>query len=520
MQTMDATKLHGGTLLKTPINYCYYVTPTLNETPKSDGPQGLFETKVFTAGDGSIRRRTIVRQGFVDAIRYGPIGTYQGAPYDYAYKQFKLAQPQTVVDEWATPLVKGRKEWHPFQHYKRAFADYQAIPYDYGHRFYGPDHDDIGNLYHKGQHSDPWWLFTIDGTDVGTYRPEKGLPALVLLDDPGSGFIPYPAQIAELTEAAMNSMLPYIRAELSGINSLIELRDFADLPHALNRMAQVSGRLLSGQWAHLRELYRDWGTLRNMSKEVGSNLLQWKFFLAPFISDVRAVMHSLETMHERIIAMLKSSEKVQRRHYGRKFKEYEDVDPMEFSGNVWNDPDNTHVVVRRLVLQEPSKFHAEIEYTFGYSSFQVEYAQLLGLLDAFGVNLNPATIWRAIPFSFIIDWVVSVGRWLDRLKLRNMAPTLNIHRYCWSIARERRIDCTITRSSANYPPNPSVYAPSGSTPLPPIVEKSYGRFLDVPDRASISTSKLDSQEFTLGVALTLSQMRRRNRRLARLRWSK
>jgi hypothetical protein len=184
---------------------------------------------------------------------------------------------------------------------------------------------------------------------------------------------------------------------------------------------------------------------------------------------------------------------------------------------VFHGPDLTRIEVRRIVSSFPSEFHAEIEYTYKYAQFQVEFAQLLGLLDAFGINLNPATIWRAIPFSFIVDWVINVGRWLDRLKLRNMEPAINIRRYCWSIKRSRRIDCTIGRFSANYSPNSSVFAPDHSIPLPSVSETSYGRWITLPDRTSIESSSLDSEEFTLGAALLLSRRRSRSRRDARNR---
>jgi hypothetical protein len=425
-----------------------------------------------------------------------------------------------VTEEWASPLLRGRTEWHPFQHYKRSVGGSVLPPFKYGHRFYAPDQNDIGLLRHVGVHTDPFWLFTIDGLEFGKYNPEKGLPELVLRDSEDGEFIPYPSQIAGLTEAALNSMLPRIRSELSGINSLIELADFKHLPATLARMSNVIGRTLSGQFSHLRELYNAYGTLGNMAKGLGSNYLQWKFFLAPFISDVQAVMLALNTTHKRILRLLASAEKEQHRHYSRVFKEFDDVEPTQFSGTIFHGPDLTRVEVRRVVTSFPSQFHAEIEYTYRYSAFQVEFAQLLGLLDAFGINLNPAVIWRAIPFSFIVDWVVNVGRWLDRLKLRNMEPVINIRRYCWSVKRIRRLDCSISRSSANYPPSAGVYAPANSIPLPTVSEVSYGRWTTLPDRTSIESSSLDSEEFRLGTALLISRGRNRTRRNARQRIAK
>lgn len=357
----------------------------------------------------------------------------------------------------------------------------------------------------------------MDGLNFGTYTPEKGLPEFVLRDTDDGDFIPYPSDIAGLTEQALNSLLPRIRAELSGVNSLIELKDFANLPHTLYRLTDTAGRVFTGQFAHLKSLYKQYGTLGNMAKEVGSHFLEWKFNLAPFIADVHSVMKALQVMHDRIIRLLQHSAKGQHRHYSRWFSEFEVPPERRYFGTVFHGPDIMLVSVNRQVHYEPSKFHAEIDYTYGYGRFQTEFAQLLGLLDAFGINLNPATIWRAIPFSFLVDWVVDVGRWFDRLKLRNMEPTLNIRRYLWSVTRSRRIDCQISRSSSNYPPNAYVFTPTGGIPLPTVTETSYGRWTTLPDRTSISSSKLDSEEFTLGVALALSMRRRQTRRNSRRR---
>lgn len=40
-----------------------------------------------------------------------------------------------------------------------------------------------------------------------------------------------------------------------------------------------------------------------------------------------------------------------------------------------------------------------------------------GYLDSLGFELNPAAIWDAMPFSFVVDWVVDVGSMLERFKL-------------------------------------------------------------------------------------------------------
>jgi hypothetical protein len=42
---------------------------------------------------------------------------------------------------------------------------------------------------------------------------------------------------------------------------------------------------------------------------------------------------------------------------------------------------------------------------------------LRGVLDSLGFELNPRILWDAIPFSFVADWFVGVGNFLDRFKV-------------------------------------------------------------------------------------------------------
>jgi len=330
--------------------------------------------------------------------------------------------------------------------------------------------------------------------------------------DDGS-FIAPPAELAVLTEYAKNSMLPRIRAELSGINSLIELKDFKSLPELLSRVGFQVGKLLT---LRVKELLKG-QTLRSYLRGSAGHFLNWEFNLAPFISDVRAVMHVLTGIEERVRANLRAAGKVQHRHYGRVFSENLGQGSYHSTRTLFNGPDVLVVVIDRLVYVEPSRYHAEIEYHYRYSDFQAEYAQLLGLLDAFGVNLNFATIWRAIPFSFIVDWVIGVGRFLDRLKLRNMDPTINIHGFLWSVSRSRKVDCKIGRYSSNYPPNIDRWAPQTNYPLPSTVETAYRRDNLLPEVYSFETSDVSSVEFTLAAALGISRLRQKARKASRKR---
>jgi hypothetical protein len=162
----------------------------------------------------------------------------------------------------------------------------------------------------------------------------------------------------------------------------------------------------------------------------------------------------------------------------------------------------------RQVSYDASAFHAEIEYNYNYTQYQTEHARLLGLLDYFGVNLNPQIIWNAIPWSFVVDWVFSVGRFLDRFKVSNMEPKINIRRYLWSIKRKRTVVTTrytIPIESWWHPPLKLSH--HRTVPASVVEETAYRRQVGLPGSSLIESSGVSLKEFTLGAALVLSRRR-------------
>jgi hypothetical protein len=121
-------------------------------------------------------------------------------------------------------------------------------------------------------------------------------------------------------------------------------------------------------------------------------------------------------------------------------------------------------------------------------------------LDLLGVSRNPAVLWNAIPFSFIIDWVVNVGRFLDRHRLDNIQFKTEINDFCHSakLLKRVRFDLSANRKTAGGA-NYSFY-PWITTDTAEIVR--YERKKGLPDLTlAIQTSGLNAREISLGGAL-------------------
>jgi hypothetical protein len=224
----------------------------------------------------------------------------------------------------------------------------------------------------------------------------------------------------------------------------------------------------------------------------------------------------LVSFRKRLNKALAEAEKVHRKHYTCDFHEFDDSS-FAYSYNFgpsdpWWYPQLLGCKSTMASYHEPSRFHMEVEYSYSYFRFQTEYAQILGLLDALGVNFNPAIIWRAIPWTFVIDWVVGIGRLLDSTRVKVMDPVIVIHRCVWSVSRKRRILCSHGVNVGSAFGAAQMY----TQPLPTVIETAYRRSVVMPSRSSFTTSGLSPDEVVLGSALAIGHIRRALKR--KLRW--
>jgi len=167
-----------------------------------------------------------------------------------------------------------------------------------------------------------------------------------------------------------------------------------------------------------------------------------------------------------------------------------------------------NIAATRRVKSLPTVFHAQVRYTYEYNEFQRKHASGLALLDSLGVKLDATIIWNAIPWSFVVDWFIGVGRWLsDNASLGGMDPSVRILRYCYSVNRVREI-----HAGVNLWESRGGYNNRSSVAFPVITESAYTRQVVKPSKVWLTTSGLSPTEFSLGVALLLTRKRKPKRR--------
>jgi len=321
-------------------------------------------------------------------------------------------------------------------------------------------------------------------------------------------FVSPPSNLDSLVQTSLRIMLPIIKSELSLINSVLELRDFTSLPRTIASCARFA--------------FRAGRTLRQLLRVGSDAYLQQQFNILPLLSDICGFRTALSRYERRLNSLVANQGKTRIRHWSIPVLEapQSETSTQTYTGAAgypfsWSCsyPVFIKSVADRYVYTEPSLFHAQIQYNYNYTGYQLEHARVLALLDAFGVNLNPAIIWNAIPWSFVVDWLIGVGRWLNDRALHNMEPVINIHQYLWSHKRSRVVVVQRVLSRPLwYATSHQEYASDLGVPLPVFNETSYRRQVGMPSASSLLASGLSSKEFSLGAALVLSRGRHHRRR--------
>jgi hypothetical protein len=326
-------------------------------------------------------------------------------------------------------------------------------------------------------------------------------------DSVGKRVVP-PAELTRLIDDSLMSMLPGIKPKLSLLNSIYELKDIPQLVGTHTRLQVFADKmrdLILGSGSLVGKAKDLRGMLRNALSRGRNNIpsdayLAWKFGLAPMLSDVLQLQVAIYSIRRELNNLRQNANKKLISHYraaiGSPYGDSDVTSPWSASYQNWFVGGTQG---RRRVTYPVRQFNASMEYSYSLdSSIGDAEMEIRALADAFGVNFNPRILWAAIPWSFVVDWFVGVGRWLDQFKQRNIEPVTIITNYCWSQHIKRSTELFIGSGLQNAMP------PMVSTAV--INENSYIRNPAVPDFfRSIQLSGLDPQKFMLGAALAATR---------------
>lgn len=211
---------------------------------------------------------------------------------------------------------------------------------------------------------------------------------------------------------AFDDMTPSLEGDLSITNFLLELTDVKTLLTSVRKLWDVAKR---------------WSSLRNkklsLVRGAGEGHLSYAFGIAPFIRDVQEIYNSLTNYSNKLDDFMKRAGTLQRRHWRTPY------DVTSTSVKVFDTP---YMTVTKT-MQRSSVTHFSMTYRYAVGTdLKSTWGKVKAFRDMIGLRLNAAVIWEAIPFSFLVDWLLPVGSWLEQFSQPAVDTTLTVVQYGYS----------------------------------------------------------------------------------------
>lgn len=293
---------------------------------------------------------------------------------------------------------------------------------------------------------------------------------------------------------SINAMLPGIRPSLLSLNSLYELKDLRRLPDTVRKVLSLQNRLKTVLKGVKKKQFHASAPARTVLSTSSDAYLSFEFGIGPLLSDIASAYSGLTSVRKQLKKLLENEGKRRIARFTRTIPDL--VTPTNDTSVYVSGQNYSGDHFRRIVERdyEPT-FRAVLEYSYRLDRLSSLDDLTAAYLDRLGVNLNPQIIWNAIPFSFVLDWVVNIDSLLGQFARKNLEPVTVIYRYCWSAKLHRRVVCK-TRYSVGGPVSTS------EIPIRTQDEEVYYRQPYLPSwDYYLKVSGLNSKEFSYTGAL-------------------
>lgn len=221
--------------------------------------------------------------------------------------------------------------------------------------------------------------------------------------------------------AALKAMWPEVEADISLINFIYELKDLRTIPKTLKSLRDLVGLLGSR------------GKSSSPIKDISDVYLQNEFGIQPLVRDVQSISKAVQEFSTKFRDYFLKQDTILRRHYTQWY--YPSSVPWtNTSGqSPFGSPRHWAMTTNAGIPQV--RYQATLAYSYSLPGLgpDDEHARRLFALDLYGIQWNPKIVWDAVPYSFLLDYVLKVGTWLEQFKLRNIEPNVVIWDFVESI---------------------------------------------------------------------------------------
>jgi len=356
--------------------------------------------------------------------------------------------------------------------------------------------------------------------------------------------------IPNLSYEGWMNVYPVIRERLKLVNSIYELKDFSRLPALLRETRRgykdldslskqfkwvsepkrrgelrLMYKLLSPQspatWSYLLKLPKykikllSFGDILSRMVSLGkvsaAHLLNWKFAVEPLLRDMGAFSSASRSVAAQLPGLLARADgdTVHKSHWSKTldYSEIEGLTPVTSDEADWVGP-ISHVYFKSWSrVSDGPTYTFTARYSYKYAPEVLQFAEHLAIMDAYGINLSAANVWQATRWTFIVDWFLKVGNFLEQFTPHNLEPIVHFygasHSLKYAVQKVYEIKSNLDISGADYTTTGFGEIATVAT----MTDEYYIRRNVVPFVSLPKTSDFSTMEKLLALALGLSSVR-------------
>lgn len=200
----------------------------------------------------------------------------------------------------------------------------------------------------------------------------------------------------------------------------------------------------------VRKIFQVWNARKSVAKNVAGAHLNYAFGIKPTLGDISTALSSLIALGDRLAQIRQRVNRVETRRVTLN----EEV--INTSGQFNYQSASIHPVNWTLSVSRKTEAHFKFKYKAIPAMSQAEEKIRL-FLDTLGFELNPRIIWEAIPFSFIVDWFLNVGNFLDSLKIDALEIPIELVDSCLQFREDKKYVTQLSLNVGSATNSPTVW---------------------------------------------------------------
>lgn len=314
------------------------------------------------------------------------------------------------------------------------------VPANY--EFFADEYKDrrhFKNCHHVQVYPEPDMGFFIDGEHQNW--PKYGLFGIfswqtALSDVVNNHLAPSGGEFDEFNSRAISAIKPGIELAMDLPTFLAEIKD---LPKLFNsQLLKKIGLQKLDIKEFTQKLKKFKGTItkfvedqsvkkETFTKSLASDFLAYSFGIAPTVADAKGFWNGFVEIDKKLDNLLARAGTPCKRRYAER------LNRSSYTLLVQIGPYSDSLTIKygggKLLLNATALYTYTLDKVREMSAFT---KKALAYLMMLGFD-NPArTIWELVPFSFVLDWFLPIGDYLEQLRMDYFDTTINVDAFCMS----------------------------------------------------------------------------------------